>query len=168
MCCQALTQLSPLQERLEQQQAGSSCVLLDVRPATQFKVVHLPGAVNIPYDQFDRRFDEVLQLCGGPQASSSSSGSAAAAAAAAAGSEHSGGGSGGGSGEASSSRSEQPEQRHDHMEQQSKPVYVLCRRGNHSQLAVQRLRAAGITCAMDMVGGMNQWSDQVDPRVPLL
>ncbi|KAI9175828.1 hypothetical protein H9P43_006192 [Blastocladiella emersonii ATCC 22665] len=44
-------------------------------------------------------------------------------------------------------------------------VLVLCRRGNDSQRAVNDLRAAGIECA-DVAGGLEAWSEQVDPSFP--
>lgn len=47
-----------------------------------------------------------------------------------------------------------------------RPLYVLCRRGNHSQLAVQRLREAGFQQAVDLVGGLEQWKEEVDDSFP--
>ncbi|KAI8476410.1 MAG: hypothetical protein J3K34DRAFT_516558 [Monoraphidium minutum] len=47
-------------------------------------------------------------------------------------------------------------------------VFVLCRRGNHSQLAVEALREAGVAEAYDLIGGLQAWADEVDPGVPVL
>eukprot|EP00246_Nothoceros_aenigmaticus_P016338 TRINITY_DN7350_c0_g1_i2.p1 TRINITY_DN7350_c0_g1~~TRINITY_DN7350_c0_g1_i2.p1 ORF type:complete len:198 (+),score=25.05 TRINITY_DN7350_c0_g1_i2:174-767(+) len=46
------------------------------------------------------------------------------------------------------------------------PVYVVCRRGNDSQLAVELLRSAGIDTAFDVVGGLESWVKEVDPQFP--
>ena len=55
------------------------------------------------------------------------------------------------------------------------PVYVVCRRGNDSQLAVQLLReevkvreeeaSAGVSI-QDIAGGLAEWADTVDPLFP--
>lgn len=45
-------------------------------------------------------------------------------------------------------------------------VYVICRRGNNSQVAVQLLHSAGITEAYDIIGGMTAYAEQVDPSLP--
>ncbi|KAJ3095775.1 Molybdenum cofactor synthesis protein 3 [Phlyctochytrium bullatum] len=51
-------------------------------------------------------------------------------------------------------------------EKQTMPVYVVCRLGNDSQLAVQLLKAGGIKESWDLAGGLYQWSDEVDPSFP--
>ncbi|GAX75330.1 hypothetical protein CEUSTIGMA_g2775.t1 [Chlamydomonas eustigma] len=50
----------------------------------------------------------------------------------------------------------------------SSPLLVICRRGNASQLAVQQLRMAGYIDAVDIIGGMTQWSRDVDSSMPIL
>lgn len=150
---------------------SSSCdvqqqpLLLDVRPPEQFTIMSLPGAVNVPYLQFDQRFHDVLQLCGLEQRaaaveehSSTTQGPAPAPALKADGgtapdnssSDNNGTGQGGGA------------------VVTSRPVYVMCRRGNHSQLAVERLHAAGVCVAVDVVGGYESWAAQVDDGMPTL
>lgn len=47
------------------------------------------------------------------------------------------------------------------------PVYVICRRGNDSQLAVEMLREAGINTAVDVTGGLVAWAATVDPSFPV-
>lgn len=47
------------------------------------------------------------------------------------------------------------------------PVYVMCRRGNDSQLAVQLLRSHGISSAKNINGGLLTWAKEVDPRMPI-
>lgn len=46
------------------------------------------------------------------------------------------------------------------------PVYVVCRYGNDSQLAGEFLRAAGCERVFDVVGGLDAWSERVDPTFP--
>jgi adenylyltransferase/sulfurtransferase len=51
----------------------------------------------------------------------------------------------------------------------SSPLMVICRRGNASQMAVQQLRMAGFTDnVVDIIGGMTQWSKDVDSFLPIL
>ncbi|TQD84702.1 hypothetical protein C1H46_029725 [Malus baccata] len=45
-------------------------------------------------------------------------------------------------------------------------VYVICRRGNDSQRAVQYLQKMGFTSAKDIIGGLEGWAHEVDPNVP--
>jgi adenylyltransferase/sulfurtransferase len=47
------------------------------------------------------------------------------------------------------------------------PIYVVCRRGNDSQLAVEMLKEGGVD-AKDVVGGLNAWAKLVDPTWPTL
>eukprot|EP00192_Tetraselmis_astigmatica_P003976 CAMPEP_0117658236 /NCGR_PEP_ID=MMETSP0804-20121206/5758_1 /TAXON_ID=1074897 /ORGANISM="Tetraselmis astigmatica, Strain CCMP880" /LENGTH=465 /DNA_ID=CAMNT_0005464747 /DNA_START=57 /DNA_END=1454 /DNA_ORIENTATION=- len=46
-------------------------------------------------------------------------------------------------------------------------VVVYCRRGNDSQIAVEQLEAAGITGAVDVVGGLEGWHSTVDCAFPV-
>lgn len=48
------------------------------------------------------------------------------------------------------------------------PVYVICRRGNDSQQAVQVLRSAGFSPVYDIAGGLQSWAQEVDPTFPAL
>ncbi|KAI3825812.1 hypothetical protein L1987_07463 [Smallanthus sonchifolius] len=45
-------------------------------------------------------------------------------------------------------------------------IYVVCRRGNDSQRAVQLLHKMGFTSAKDIVGGLESWACDVDQRFP--
>ncbi|KAF8935124.1 Molybdenum cofactor synthesis protein 3 [Haplosporangium gracile] len=49
-----------------------------------------------------------------------------------------------------------------------RPVYVVCRRGNDSQPAVKILQENGITMGeiKDIVGGLERWSNAIDPDFP--
>lgn len=48
----------------------------------------------------------------------------------------------------------------------SAQLYVVCRRGNDSQKAVQYLHKMGLNSAKDIVGGLESWADNVDPNFP--
>lgn len=48
----------------------------------------------------------------------------------------------------------------------SAKLYVVCRRGNDSQRAVQYLQKMGFTSAKDIVGGLESWAQNVDPNFP--
>ncbi|KAF9377441.1 Molybdenum cofactor synthesis protein 3 [Podila verticillata] len=50
----------------------------------------------------------------------------------------------------------------------SKPIYVVCRRGNDSQPAARILQEASVTTGeiKDLVGGLDRWSDKIDPSFP--
>ncbi|KAG6634654.1 hypothetical protein I3843_12G131500 [Carya illinoinensis] len=45
-------------------------------------------------------------------------------------------------------------------------LYVICRRGNDSQRAVQYLHKTGFTSARDILGGLESWAQDVDPNFP--
>lgn len=47
------------------------------------------------------------------------------------------------------------------------PIYVVCRRGNDSQRAVQKLKELGHKNVLDVVGGMEAWAKEIDPTFPL-
>lgn len=125
--------LSP--HRLE---TGGSCVVVDVRPAEQFAICHLPGAVHAPWAKFDSHVDAIKQRLLGaspPAAPGEDEGPAAAA----------------GRGEAGAAPS----------------LIVVCRRGNDSQRAVARLRELGLGQARDVAGGMEAWAARIDPTFPI-
>lgn len=46
-------------------------------------------------------------------------------------------------------------------------LYVICRRGNDSQRAVQYLHKMGYTSAKDIIGGLESWAQDVDPKFPI-
>ena len=51
------------------------------------------------------------------------------------------------------------------------PVLAVCRRGNNSQLAVERMRALlppdWPVVVRDIVGGLRAWAAEVDPQFPI-
>ncbi|KAJ1985497.1 hypothetical protein H4R33_003999 [Dimargaris cristalligena] len=46
------------------------------------------------------------------------------------------------------------------------PIYIICRLGNDSQEAVLHLRERGVVDAKDIVGGLLEWHQSVDPTFP--
>ncbi|KAI3916794.1 hypothetical protein MKW98_026265, partial [Papaver atlanticum] len=48
----------------------------------------------------------------------------------------------------------------------SASLYVVCRRGNDSQRAVDYLHKMGFSSAKDIVGGLESWAQNVDPNFP--
>ncbi|KAJ3333109.1 Molybdenum cofactor synthesis protein 3, partial [Blyttiomyces sp. JEL0837] len=54
----------------------------------------------------------------------------------------------------------------DGVRPQKLPVYVVCRLGNDSQLAVRLLKASGVERAWDVEGGLTEWAKKVDPTFP--
>ncbi|KAL1929094.1 hypothetical protein VTP01DRAFT_2153 [Rhizomucor pusillus] len=49
----------------------------------------------------------------------------------------------------------------------AKQVYVVCRLGNDSQLAVQILQKHGIENARDIAGGLYKWATEIDDTFPI-
>tara|TARA_R110002049_G_scaffold27321_2_gene94274 strand:- start:497771 stop:498106 length:336 start_codon:yes stop_codon:yes gene_type:complete len=47
-----------------------------------------------------------------------------------------------------------------------KRIVVHCHHGGRSMQVVQVLRAQGFEKAQNMAGGIDQWSQQIDPEVP--
>ncbi|KAK3003647.1 hypothetical protein RJ639_019152 [Escallonia herrerae] len=45
-------------------------------------------------------------------------------------------------------------------------LYVICRRGNDSQRAVQLLHKMGFSAAKDIIGGLESWARDVDLNFP--
>jgi adenylyltransferase/sulfurtransferase len=49
---------------------------------------------------------------------------------------------------------------------QDREIIVHCKLGGRSAQAVRRLRAAGFTRVWNLAGGIQRWSEEVDPSVP--
>lgn len=45
-------------------------------------------------------------------------------------------------------------------------LYVVCRRGNDSQRAVEYLHKMGFSTAKDIIGGLESWAFDIDPNFP--
>lgn len=54
----------------------------------------------------------------------------------------------------------------EHASTRPASLYVVCRRGNDSQRAVQFLHENGFPSAKDIVGGLESWAKEVDPTFP--
>lgn len=103
---------------------GEPHILVDVRPQHHFKIVSLPGSMNIPLPSLETRLSEI----------------------------------------SSALRGEDDE---NGTKSRSVPcLYVVCRRGNDSQRAVQYLHKMGFTSAKDIIGGLEGWATEVDPNFP--
>ena len=45
-------------------------------------------------------------------------------------------------------------------------IYVICRLGNDSQLAVEMLKNEGYETVKDIIGGLLAWHNEIDPSFP--
>ena len=48
----------------------------------------------------------------------------------------------------------------------ARPIAVHCHHGGRSKRVVSRLREQGFSQAQNMTGGIDQWSQEIDPNVP--
>lgn len=48
----------------------------------------------------------------------------------------------------------------------ARPAVVYCHRGARGRAAVERLRALGVARVANLAGGIDRWSEEVDPGVP--
>eukprot|EP01116_Phalansterium_solitarium_P001047 TRINITY_DN10851_c0_g1_i1.p1 TRINITY_DN10851_c0_g1~~TRINITY_DN10851_c0_g1_i1.p1 ORF type:complete len:433 (+),score=126.56 TRINITY_DN10851_c0_g1_i1:154-1452(+) len=55
----------------------------------------------------------------------------------------------------------------DELSLRQEPAYFVCRRGNASQHAIQRLRAAGVSNVLNVDGGLLAWATHIDRDFPL-
>lgn len=166
-------QLIPAEERilpLELQKRLASqpgAVLLDVRPAEQYNICHLP--VHTPYKSFDRHLETIKERLAATITSPPPTAAGAAAAAdtlAAAEQQQQLPGQQQAGQEGQQQEVQGGEEDGGLSAAQPPPLYVVCRRGNDSQRSVARLRQLGISHAVDVVGGMEGWAREVDPGFP--
>lgn len=111
-------------------------MLLDVRSRNEYSIVSLPSSINIPFASLGEQSERVFTAVAEVIEHRSSKGDAGCC------------------GHVSNKLD------------QLVPVYVICRRGNDSQLAVNLLRNAGVETALDIVGGLESWAREVDPQFP--
>lgn len=53
------------------------------------------------------------------------------------------------------------------LQETTEPIFVVCRRGNDSQLAVKRLQTiCAKSTPKDVIGGLHAWTECVDPSFP--
>jgi rhodanese-related sulfurtransferase len=127
---------------------GDAAVVLDVRPKHLSDAARLRGALAIPLRELDGRLGEVWRAVDRAR-------DAATAA------------------EAETARRLRVEAMAPRSVTASplKPdarVFVMCSKGNQSQLAAAYLRAAGVPVAGDVLGGYEKWREDVDPSFPKL
>lgn len=131
---------------------AGAALLIDVRPKQQHEVMALPGSVNMPLDNLEKfrslHLPEIMKLAGASSGTRDANGAAES---------QQGQPQGGGTVAAAAAAL-----------RQARPVYVMCRRGNNSQLAVLELRAAGLARCYDLIGGIEAWAAEVDPSMPVL
>ncbi len=61
---------------------------------------------------------------------------------------------------------EMPERAHELDDYNGRSIVIYCHHGRRSLQAAAILRAAGHERAMSMAGGIQRWSDEIDPTVP--
>jgi rhodanese-related sulfurtransferase len=138
---------------------GDAAVVLDVRPKHLSDAARLRGALVIPLRELDGRVGEVRRAVDRARRAAT----AAEAEAAARRLRRSDVGSG-------SPEPEAPppsEFRVSEFRPDAR-VFVICSKGNQSQLAAAYLRAAGVPVAGDVLGGYEKWREDVDPSFPKL
>jgi len=138
---------------------GDAAVVLDVRPKHLSDAARLRGALAIPLRELDGRLGEVWR------AVDRARDAATAAEAEAARRLRNRGFPGNRDSEdreAMAPRSVTAELKPDAR------VFVMCSKGNQSQLAAAYLRAAGVPVAGDVLGGYEKWREDVDPSFPKL
>ncbi|EPS61089.1 hypothetical protein M569_13711, partial [Genlisea aurea] len=98
---------------------GERHVLIDVRPSHHYKIVSLPGSINVPLGRMEGKVGEIRAALSSDDETGVVGG-----------------------------------------------LYVICRRGNDSQRAVEFLHKVGLSCAKDIIGGLESWAKDVDPTFP--
>ncbi|WP_368297981.1 sulfurtransferase TusA family protein [Cytobacillus firmus] len=97
-----VTDLGDLQEKIK---GNEEITILDVREPAEFAFGHIPGAVNIPLGELEKRFEEL---------------------------------------------------------DKKKEVHIICRTGNRSDLAAQKLAKEGYPNVRNVVPGMAEWKGQLN------
>jgi len=137
-----------LKRRMESK-AGKPFVLIDVRPRVEYDFASLSGSINIPMDVLEGK----LENCSvGADSDSSSSLKKLFEDM---------------EGAVLLSKGDEEDEDATPSLLQPPDLYVVCRRGNDSQVAVQKLLKLGISNAFDLEGGLQQWSNQVDSTFPI-
>ena len=54
------------------------------------------------------------------------------------------------------------------MPELRKPIFVVCRVGNDSQIATAKLHELGYKSALDVKGGLRAWKEAIDPSFPFV
>ena len=139
---------------------GDAAVVLDVRPKHLSDAARLRGALAVPLRELDGRVGEVWRAVDRAREA------ATAAEAAAARRRQRLGDLG-----TSEIRNREEPEASVNRSAEFRPdarVFVMCSKGNQSQLAAAYLRAAGVPVAGDVLGGYEKWREDVDPSFPKL
>eukprot|EP01018_Ginkgo_biloba_P022626 Gb_10591 [translate_table: standard] len=139
LCLLSSSQRVTSKEFKEHLESGKPYVLLDVRENHQYKIAALPDSLNIPLSCLETQI-EIIQAATKEKALQNES-----------------------------QESMQFENSNGIVRDQTQycvPLYVVCRRGNDSQKAVQYLRSIGFHATWDIVGGLESWTKDVDPNFP--
>ncbi|KAJ2956637.1 hypothetical protein NQZ79_g7551 [Umbelopsis isabellina] len=125
-------------------------MLLDVREPVQYEICQLPGSYHIPLKQLKKRIDDVKQELESRNLAGSDGKSAI--------------------GRGALDRTKICLLSNQKLNGENPMplciVYVICRLGNDSQLAVKILEENGIS-AKDIVGGLYEWANRVDKEFPM-
>ena len=139
---------------------GDAAVVLDVRPKHLSDAARLRGALAIPLRELDGRVGEVRRAVDRARRAATAAEAAAAARRLRR--------SDVGSGEGAEPEAPPPSEFRVSEFRPDARVFVICSKGNQSQLAAAYLRAAGVPVAGDVLGGYEKWREDVDPSFPKL
>lgn len=93
--------ITSLEDLLKKVEGEEKVTVIDVREPAEYAFGHIPGAVNIPLDELENRFDEL---------------------------------------------------------EKNDEIHVICRTGNRSDLAAQKMAGKGFSKVKNVVPGMKDWS----------
>lgn len=139
LCLISSSQRSTSREFKEHQESGKPYVLLDVRDEHQYKIAALPNSVNIPLSCLESQLQLIQEAMKEVSEKNASEEPLQFEK------------SNGTTGDQFCSRI---------------PLYVVCRRGNDSQRAVQYLSNRGFHAARDIIGGLEAWTKEIDSNFP--
>jgi adenylyltransferase/sulfurtransferase len=125
---------------------SNACLIVDVRDSIQFEICSLPGSLNIPYQEFQKNMDFVLQsiivaMSSNPKSCLNATASASNVST---------------------------------FDAQIFPIYIICRRGMYSAAASRLLNKYLATSqsptqlrAFNVIGGIEAWHLHIDQTFPL-
>ncbi|GLJ36641.1 hypothetical protein SUGI_0737140 [Cryptomeria japonica] len=139
LCLLPSSQRVTSREFKQHQESGKPYVLLDVRENHQYKIASLPDSLNISLSHLETKVQIIHEAMKEMSVKRSSQESMSFE-------------------EANGTTLEQISSRI--------PLYVVCRRGNDSQRAVQYLCSQGFHAVHDIIGGLEAWTKEVDRNFP--
>ncbi|KAH9290643.1 hypothetical protein KI387_034760 [Taxus chinensis] len=123
----------------QHQESGKPYVLVDVREDHQYKIASLPNSLNIPFSRLETQVCIVQEAVKNMSVKSTSQ---------------------------EPMLFEKPNGTTLEQVSSSVQLYVICRRGNDSQRAVQYLHGQGFHAVHDIIGGLEAWTKEVDHNFP--